>query len=70
MSLGHILSPEQLVRAWPGVGVGVGCLLGQLLMRGILEREGPFGAGLSGLITLRGLEISAITVVFYMSRHI
>lgn len=41
MSPGHILSPEQLVRAWPGVGVGASCLLGQLLMRGILERKAP-----------------------------
>lgn len=42
------------MRAWPGVGVGGGELSpGTAADEGHPGEEGPFGAGLSGLITLR-----------------
>ena len=46
MSSGHILSPEQLVHAWPGVGVGGELSSGIAADEGHPGLEGPFGAGL------------------------
>ena len=55
ISSGHNLSPEQLVHTWPegGGAVGWGELSpGTAADKGHPREEGPFGAELSGLITL------------------
>lgn len=44
MSSGHILSPKQLVHAWPRVGVGGELSPGTAADEGHPGEEGPFGA--------------------------